>query len=181
VGCGITGSWVLPVLVRACKSVAVFDDDIIDPTNLHGLWHLPKGPKAAGVVERRFRNRISVHPKRILRPGDFRHAFDLVVLCPDNAPARQLVGRILAKRITRKLTKVLDVRATPGGLVVWSIGNRNSWAGWMKSLKGYPLAMPCDHHDNVPIEAGATATGFVAWWLSHGMPEGIWNRTYGPE
>lgn len=188
-GAGITGSWAFAALVRLSERVIVFDDDEVDVENYNGLWpHLnlddpmPQ-PKVYALTEQSHRDAAELYSVRVTDdPEAFQIQIptetDLLVLCPDNAPARKLAVEQLGEAHAR----VLDIRATPAGIVMYAFWNDNRAMkkAWMITLEGYPAAQPCGHHDAVPILAGLTALHAVGWWAFADAPEGIFQFSYDP-
>lgn len=173
VGCGVTGSWVAPVLMRSVQRLTILDPDVVDERSPHGLWMTGQGPKLQGVPFGRY----SVRGLTLMYRGQQARA-DLFVLCPDSAQARMALDGNEAD-----VKQVLDIRATPTGLTVWAMedGSQDeTWRAWRQSLQGYVAPEAC-HHDNVPIKAGTLAAAFVAWWMTSGRPSGLWNIPYGYE
>jgi hypothetical protein len=176
VGAGVTGSWVYPVLVRHVRHlVKVYDPDTVSPDNPHGLWadYRPGRQKAHTLL-----GGAHCTVGYAMRYTGRADGADVLVLCPDNAQAR--LSAVPTDDVGRR---VLDIRATPGGLTIWAfkVGEPLEET-WRQSLQGYEGRERCgegEGHDNVPMEAGTLAAAFTAWWLGRGMPEGVWTIPYG--
>lgn len=179
VGCGVTGSWTLPVLARWSRLVTVFDPDVVDNATVSGFWPHARGQarmsKVAAAVEERYRDRVIGIRRRFTKYTQVPSPSLLVLAC-DSARARLQAVRnpYLPENVT-----VIDLRVTQDQLVSW-VFLRGSLLSrtWRESLKGYPVGVfRCGDHDRVPVAAGTLAAAFVTSLFSTDAPQleqGIW-------
>lgn len=174
VGCGVTGSWSLPVLSRVSGLMFVFDRDTVDLRNPNGRWPAARSRsrKITAAVEPCFRS------VTMLSPRDFTWSvplspIDLAVLAPDSARARL---QILNHSAITLDTWIVDLRVADGQLNAWCFkrGSRRAMT-WRDDLVSYGNELNHCAHDNVSIVAGVMASAFLSWWATRDpLTEGIW-------
>ena len=174
VGCGVTGSWSLPVISRVSGLVFVFDRDTVDLSNSNGRWSAARSRsrKITAAVEPRFRDAT------MLSPRDFTWSaplppIDLVVLAPDSARARL---QILNNQAITTGTWIVDFRVADGQLNVWCLRRGSApVTAWRGDLESYGNELNRCAHDNVSIVTGVMASAFLSWWATRDpLVEGIW-------
>lgn len=185
IGCGVTGSWMLPVLVRRSRSVIVYDDDNVSRDNMSGLWlNTPfarrQRNKITAATEERYQDRVIAITERFNRRTIIPVSTELIVMAPDRAAARLEVYSNYHWSTPHWL---VDVRAAGEQMVVWVLkrdpdhDNSHLLDPWYMDLMTYnreEREVSCGaRHDNVPLIAGTVAASFLASWLIRPR-EGIW-------
>jgi len=96
IGCGGTGSYLLPILLRSVSSsssIVLFDGDSFTKENLDRQLFRPDlvGINKAKAMEMMYPDpRLTVKPDFLRSPGELKE-FDLAIACPDNHIARSRV------------------------------------------------------------------------------------------
>jgi hypothetical protein len=181
-GCGVTGSWMLPVLSRATNLVLVIDNDFVDPSNHNGRWSARlerRTHKITAAAEPRYLEFTSLMNTRINRDSRF-YDVNLVVLAMDNVQ-----GRLDAlSACCHTSAWFVDVRVARNQLVIWTFQTPGSErdrlvSAWVDSLREQDHddwgGNACgQRHDNVPLVAGVMAAAFLSWWINRPPEDGIW-------
>lgn len=174
IGCGVVGSWLVPVLSRACRQLYVFDNDRVT-MNHAGRWsnidiedYLRNRPimKVDAVAEKLFSG------STILIPENINHAFrntslplpQMLVLATDTASSRLTAAEKLARA---GRTIIVDFRVTRDELVVWKVLRGGNYSTWKESLEGYDDTVHrCGDRDDVPQVAGTQAAAVMSYLLT---------------
>lgn len=180
VGCGVTGSWMLPILSRVSNVVMVYDSDDVSRLNPNGRWSNQisrRTKKVVAATEPRYRENTIVIRR------NFSHyttvpQVDLVVFATDSAESRK---RAVTNYSVPEFAWFVDIRVAGDQLVVWAFTRASfCYETWSDDIQTYQERESADeacgriHHDNVPLIAGATAASFLSWWTTRPPEEGLW-------